>query len=154
MEFKKYQELQIKNYLKTQSFLLIANGLNQKSINWVEIEQKLENLKLKYLKIYNKITKKIIYHSIYNKFIKVINGPIFFFKPNKISIKQTLHKKIITQKTFKKLLFSLLTLKLNKKFYSFGQLKKLKTLKYKKNIILLYQFLLTNLKKILQTHLH
>ena len=46
----------------------------------------------------------------------------------------------------KKLFFNCLVVKINNKIYSFLQFKNLRSFSYTNNTILLYQFLLTNLK--------
>ena len=78
MKFKNYQFLKIKQYLKNNDILLISNGINQKALNWVKLEQGIKKMNLKYFKPYNKITKKVISTSIYFNYINLINGSFFF----------------------------------------------------------------------------
>ena len=143
MKFKSYQNIKIKRFLKDNSILLFYNGVNQKAINWVKLEQKLKTINLNYYKVYNKIALTIFNNSIFLNFTNLINGSFFLLTPkNKI----LLTKKVINKETIEFLKFSLLSIKFNKKVYSIKQIKKLNLFDYKKTVSIFYQFFLVNLK--------
>ena len=138
---KTYQENKTKQYLKDSKLVVLSTNANKKSHNWVITEQELLKLKLRYYKIYNKTTKKIIKDSIYSNFVNIIGSTFFFLKPannNEIQIE--------TKMFPQKLDFTTLAIKLNKKVYAPAQLKTIQSFYYKKNVSVLYQFLLANLK--------
>nr|WPV72410.1 hypothetical protein orf150 [Navicula sp.] len=139
---KTYQEQKTKQYIKDSKFILLSINANQKSQNWIVTEQELLKLKLKYYKIYNKTTKKIIKPSIYSNFVNVVGSTFFFLKPesNKVQIKTNMFQRLDS------VLFTPLAIKLNKKVYTPTQSKTIKSFHYKKNMSVLYQFLITNLK--------
>ena len=143
MKLKNYQTLKTKRYLKNNSILLISNGINQKSTNWVKFEQGLKKINLNYYKPYNKITQKIFKASVYSNFVSLINGPFFLLIPENRTI---LTKKLLKRETLEFFKFRLLALKLNKKIYSTKQIQKLNSFVYKESISVFYQFLLINLK--------
>nr|YP_009688006.1 hypothetical protein [Haslea nusantara]QDX17607.1 hypothetical protein [Haslea nusantara] len=141
-EFRDYQFLKIKQYLK-EKFLLFSNGANQTSTHWLAVEQSLHRSNLKYYKVYNKIALKVVNKSIYTNIGQLIKGTFFFLKLEKnlpLVTKKKLFKELET------IFFTLLSIKLNNKIYSIAQIKKIKSLKYKSNMALFYQFLLANLK--------
>lgn len=138
---KTYQENKTKQYLKDSKLVVLSTNANKKSHNWVITEQELLKLKLRYYKIYNKTTKKIIKDSIFSNFVNIIGSTFFFLKPannNEIQIE--------TKMFPQKLDFTTLAIKLNKKVYAPAQLKTIQSFYYKKNVSVLYQFLLANLK--------
>lgn len=147
MNFKIYQFKKTKSYLKKNSFLFFANGINQISENWVYVEQGLQKLNLIYYKSYNKLTIKILSISIFLNFSKIVNGPFFFLKPDQRFFKK--YKIILFNENFKSLFFSLLAMKINNKVYSLSQINNINSLKYKSNITLLHQFLIINLKNLI-----
>lgn len=143
LNLKNYQILKTKNYLKKNNFLLFSIGANQNSQNWLTIEQGLNKLQLNYYKTYNNTTKKIIKNSIYKNAIHLVNSTFFILKPNKqtkIQIKSNIMNVINS------IFFSTLAIKLNKKLYLISQSKNINSFDYKKNMSLIYQFLVTNLK--------
>ena len=142
LNFRNYQKDKIKSFLKKNNFLLFTLGANQNSLNWVTLEQNLHKLDLNYIKIYNNITKKILQDSIARKLKNLINSTFFLLKPkdNIKIIKNTLLTELDTAK------FNIVNISLNKKIYSISQLKKLNLFNYKKNVAIMYQFLLTTLK--------
>ena len=144
MKFKSYQTKKIKSYLKNNTLILFANGTNQKAQNWINIEQGLQKLKIKYYKSYNKLTIKALNNSIYTNIQGLINGPFFFFIP---LAKHTIFKKtILLNETWEPLTFKLLALILNTKVYSIPQTNKMNSLKYSDSIAIFYQFLLIHMK--------
>nr|UXN44323.1 hypothetical protein [Haslea karadagensis] len=143
-ELRDYQFLKVKQYLK-QKFLLFSNGASQTSTNWLAIEQSLSKSNLKYYKVYNKIALKVLTNSVYNNIKQVIKGTFFFLKLDgntNLLTKQQLFKKL------KSVFFTLLSIKLNNKIYSIVQIKKIKSLNYKSNMSIFYQFLSANLKSV------
>nr|UXN44363.1 hypothetical protein [Haslea karadagensis] len=141
-ELRDYQFLKVKQYLK-QKFLLFSNGASQTSTNWLAIEQSLSKSNLKYYKVYNKIALKVLTNSVYNNIKQAIKGTFFFLKLDgntNLLTKQQLFKKL------KSVFFTLLSIKLNNKIYSIVQIKKIKSLNYKSNMSIFYQFLSANLK--------
>jgi hypothetical protein len=143
-EFRDYQFSKIKQYLKNE-FLLFSNGANQNSRNWLAVEQGLHRFELKYYKVYNKIALKVLKNSIYKNIHQIIRGTFFFLKLNNSSI--SISKNILF-KNLEPIFFTLLSIKLNNKIYSIAQIKNIKSLKYKNNIKIFYQFLLTDLKSV------
>lgn len=146
MKFKNYQFLKVKYLLKNKSILLISNGTNQKNINWIKFEQFININKFNYLKLSNKIIKKIFKKSLFSNFKNLIYGPLFFLIPN--------NKIILSNKFFKKevlefVKFKFLALKLNKKIYSIKQIEKINSYIYIYSIIVFYQFLIIHLKFLL-----
>jgi hypothetical protein len=136
---KTYQENKTKQYLKDSKFVVLSTNANKKSQNWVITEQELLKLKLGYYKIYNKTTKKIIKDSIYLNFVNIIGSTFFFLKPAN-------NNEIQIDTKNQRLDFITLAIKLNKKVYATPQLKTIQSFHYKKNVSVLYQFLLANLK--------
>lgn len=144
MNFRTYQFIKIKSYLKSNDLLLFSNGIRQNTANWIQTEQGLKKLNLIFYKTYNKLTIKVLKNSTFFNFTQLISGPFFFFK-----LKQKLlsiNKNILFSEKLKSLLFALLALKLNNKLYSLVQLKNLTSLNYKSNMSLFYQYLLVHLK--------
>lgn len=137
---KNFNTIKIKKYLKNYSLLIIANIQDQNSKNQKLIKQELNKLKINYYKNCNKVTKKIFTKSLYKNFINLIYNPFCF-----IYLKQNIIT-LATLKYLKNLKFIILGIKLNRKIYFLKQLEKLKTLSYKNEFSILYQFLLINLK--------
>ena len=141
-KFREYQFSKIKQYLKTE-FLLFANGTNKNASNWLIVEQSLNNLGIKYYKIYNKIAFKAIKMSLLKNIKQLIKGTFFFLKLDNNSL--SINKKIFL-KSLELIFFNLLSVKLNNKIYSITQLKNMSSLKYHNNIAILFQFLTVSLK--------
>lgn len=139
---KTYQEQKTKQYIKDSKFIILSINANQKSQNWITTEQELFKLKLRYYKIYNKTTKKIIKPSIYSNFVNVVSSTFFFLKP--INNPAQIRTNIL--QLLNSILFTTLAIKLNKKLYVPMQSKNIISFNHKKNMSILYQFLLTNLK--------
>ena len=143
LNLKNYQISITKNYLKKNNFILLSISANQNSKNWLKIEQGLNKLELSYYKTYNNTTKKIIKNSIYKNLIHIVNSTFFLLKPkntNKILTKSNIINMVNS------VFFTTLAIKLNKKIYSISQSKNINSFNYKKNMSIMYQFLLTNLK--------
>lgn len=139
---KEYQTQKIKQYLKNSNLILFSINANQNSQNWIETEQALKKLQYSYYKIYNNITKKILKNSINLNIANLITSTFFFITP-------TTSKTRVDNKVFQLLntiLFTLLVIRLNKKLYNITQSKNMILFCYTKNMSILHQFLLTNLK--------
>ena len=137
---KEINHIKIKNYIKTNNFFFCCCGLQQNSITQLETQQQLKIINFKSYRIYNKISTKIFKKSIYKNSTASINSITFFIKPE--SNKTLITKKILFNIKF----FVFLVIKLNNNIYSFTQLKQIKSFNYYTNKLLLYQFLLVNLK--------
>ena len=142
LNFRKYQKTKIKYLLKNNNFLLFSIGANQNSSDWITLEQNLHKLGINYTKIYNNITTKILQDSIGRKLKNMVNSTVFFLKPkNTVKlIKSTLLNELNLSK------FNVVTIYLNNKVYAISKLKKINSFNYKKNVAIMYQFLLTTLK--------
>jgi hypothetical protein len=140
---KNYQNNKTKNILKKSNFLFFTIGANQSSQNWITLEQSLYKSKLIYHKTYNTITIKVLKNSIFKNLKATIKSTFFFLKP--IQSRRTLIKaNILNALNF--IQFTTLILKLNKKSYAVQQLNTINSFHYKKNISIMYQFLITTLK--------
>ena len=140
---KNYQNNKTKAILKKSNFLFFTIGANQNSQDWIPLEQSLCKLKLLYKKTYNNITIKFLKNSIFKNFKATVKSTFFFLKPSqngKVIIKA---KTISTLNLIK---FTTLILKLNKKPYTVKQLSTINSFHYKKNMSIIYQFLITTLK--------
>ena len=146
LNFRNYQKVKTKTILKKNNFLLLATGTNQRSSNWITLEQNLYKLNLDYTKIYNTITTKILNDSIARKLKNTINSTFFVLKP-KNTIK-VIKSNLLNELNINK--FTIITIYLNKKLYVSSQLTKLNSFHFKKNVAILYQFLSTSLKSTTQ----
>ena len=144
MNSRKYQKFKVKSYLTNNELLFFLNSNNQTRSNWLQIEQGLKKLKLIYYKVYNKLLIKSLNLSIFSNLNKLVSGPFFFIKLNQSLSKVT----ISLMDNLKKLFFNSLVMKINNKIYSFLQFKNSKSFSYTNNVALLYQFFLTNLKRL------
>ena len=143
LNLKNYQISKTKNYLKKNNFVLLSISANQNSKNWLKIEQELHKLGLSYYKTYNNTTKKIIKNSIYKNSIHIVNSTFFILKPkttNKVLTKSNIINMVNS------IFFTAVAIKVNKKLYSTSQSKNINSFNYKKNMSIMYQFLLTSLK--------
>lgn len=133
-----------KNYIKTNNLLFFLNGTNIKSNDWIKTEQKLKSDNFNYYKIFNKSILITLNKSIYcNIKSSIIASLVLFVTPkdnNKI-----LNKKVLTK--LELLNFIVLSLNLNNKIYSIITLKKINSFVYYSNKLILYKFLIANLKK-------
>lgn len=140
---KNYQILKTKQSLQKNNFLLFSIGANQNSQNWVAVEQSLRKLNLSYYKTYNNTAIKTLKNSVYKNSLNIVNSTFFFLKPQRNSILLTSNHLI---NTLNSILFSVLAIKLNKKVYTITQSKNIRSFYYKKNVSVMYQFLVMNLK--------
>lgn len=139
LNLKKYKIYKIKNTLKKNSLVFFFHITNLNSTNNKKIEQNHFINNIKCHKLYNTLTKYAINSSIISNLNIVINGSVclIYYKKNTTDIQKLL-------KLNKKLPF--ICLKLNKKLYSFNQVKNLPTLNYNQNIKI-FNKTLTNLLK-------
>lgn len=140
---KSYQISKTKQYLQKNNFLLFSIGANQNSQNWIAVEQSLHKLNLGYYKTYNNTAIKTLKNSVYKNSLNTVNSTFFFLKPQQNSRLLTRNNLI---NTLNSILFTVLAIKLNKKVYTITQSKNIRSFNYKKNVSVMYQFLVTNLK--------
>ena len=134
---KNYQILKTKKYFKNNNFFFIYHSSKLNSKDWIKIEQKIKKLKLKHYKIFNGTTIKIIQESIYKNYSKSISGLILVIKPK---FKST-EIKLLELKKELKILFVLLSIKVNNKIYFVSQISDIETFSYKKEVLKLYKIL-------------
>ena len=140
---KNYQNDKTKNILKKNNFLFFTIGANQNSQNWIALEQSLYKLTLLYNKTYNKITIKILKNSIFKNFKTIVKSTFFFLQP--VQNRKTIIKTDIIN-ALNLIQLTTLVVVLNKKSYSVKQFSNINSFHYKKNISIMYQFLITTLK--------
>jgi hypothetical protein len=139
---KDYKTHKVKDYLKTNKFLIFCHGISLNLKNWVKTEQDLTKLNLNYYRSYNTLTKNSVRTSILKNLTELINGPLFFITMvEKRSMNHALKKIISVNKWL-----TALCIRINNKIYSVFQLKKIPTLNYIKNVIILQRFLKVLLK--------
>ena len=132
---KEYQRVKLKKIFKTDDFFFLFHSAKLDLNQWIQTEQNLKKLKLKYSKILNGATVKSFQSSIYRKLNPMVCGFIVLITPN---FKTTdLKLKPITKDL--KPSFELISVKLNNKMYSKSQLKGLNDLSYRSNAFNLYK---------------
>jgi hypothetical protein len=139
---KNYKIGKTKNYIKKNNIFFFFSGINRNSNDWILVEQSLKSVNFNYYKIFNRTAKKTLNNSIYKTIKPTINGITFLIKPKT----NRLSKQILTA-SFEPLLFNMLAIKLNDKIYQTTQLNNNYSLNYEDNKILVFKFLITNLKK-------
>jgi hypothetical protein len=142
MNFKIYQFLKIKSFLKTNNIIFLFSGINLNQNSLIQLEQNFIKLNFVYYKVYNELTIKLFKNSTFYNFNKLISGPFFFFRT-----KKKIMIDILDFENSKFLFFLLLALKFNNRIYSILQIKNLYSINYKNNLVVLYQFLITSIKK-------
>lgn len=106
------------------------------------VEQNLKSIHFNYWKICNRTTKKTLENSICQAIKPTVNGITFLMNPqNKWVSKQSIST------CLEALLFQMLAIKLNHKFYRTLQLKTSYSFQYKDSKILVLQFRIADLKK-------
>jgi hypothetical protein len=131
---KSYQVLRLKNYVKNKSLFIVFHCAKLNLKEWVQIEQKLKILKVKYYKPLNKITRNELDKSIYCNYKFMMHGFILFLSLNCSNLIYNLHD---IQISLKPLLIKV-SVKLNNKFYSPTQLFKFQKISYTNNILQFY----------------
>jgi hypothetical protein len=145
LTIKDYKTLKIKEHLKKEDLLLFYNGVNKNSFDLLLTKQKLRTICLNYHKIFNQTTIEVLENSVYKNIKPTIEGATFLVKP---ATNCMLLTKSILLNSFESSLFNMLTIKLNNKIYSLKQLKGSNSLNYTENMLLIFQFRVSNLKKI------
>ena len=145
MEFtsKNYKIIKTKTYLKKNNLFFFFCGIHRNSNDWILVEQGLKSINFNYYKIFNRTAKKTLNNSIYKSIKPTINSITFLIKPKTKQI-----SKQVLIASFEPLLFNMLAIKLNNKIYQTTQLKNNYSLNYRDNKMLIFQFGITNLKKI------
>ena len=149
---KEYQRVKLKKFFKTNDFFFLFHSAKLDLSQWVQTEQNLKKLKLKYSKILNGATSKLFQASIYRNLSPIICGFIVLINPSfkTTDLKLKLIKKDLNPS------FKLISVKLNNKMYSTSQLKGLNNFSYQSNVFNLYKsfdrhlkttYLLTKKKK-------
>ena len=140
---KNYDTKKIKKYFKLNKLFFFFNGANKNSIKWLKIEQEIKSFGYKLYKISNKTTQQTLNNSVYLNVKPLFNGLNYVIKPLSNYYKLT---KDILKKKFEPLFFIILAIKINNNIYTGTKIKKIKSLTYKENKLLFYQFAITHLK--------
>lgn len=128
--------------MKKNSLLLFFQSNKSESNVWKNNEQKLKKLKLVYVKLVNKIVVKMFKNSIYKNLASLISGVILatkFATNNKAKSFKSIKYALINN-------FTLLSVKLNNKFYSIKEIYNFSNLSYDKNVFFFYRVLEKNFK--------
>jgi hypothetical protein len=132
---KDYQSVKLKKFFKINDFFFLFHSAKLDLNQWTQTEQNLKKLKLKYSKVLNGTTLKLLNSSIYRNLRSVICGFVLLihsnFKTTELNLKPI--KKDLKPS------FELISVKLNNKMYSTSQLKGLNTLSYQANVFTLYK---------------
>jgi hypothetical protein len=102
---------------------------------WFTVKKLLRNLNLKYSRLQNKITKKILNQSIFKKFESIISNTII------IGIFKVLINLVFSTFFITNNFLTFIAIKLNKTFYLLNQIKNIQFVNYKIVIITFYTFL-------------
>ena len=140
--FKNHKITKTKIYLKKNKLFFLFDGVHRNSNNWVLVEQNLKSIYFNYWKICNRTAKKTLENSICRAIKSVVNGITFVLNPQK----KWVSKQVVTT-CFEALLFKMLAIKLNHKFYRTIQLKTSYSFQYRDSKILIFQFRTADLKK-------
>ena len=140
---KNYNIIKPKKNIKMNHLIFFVNGICLNSMSWIKTKQTLQNFNLICYKILNRATLQTFEKSIYCRVKPLIHGVTFFLKFKSVS--NILEKKIII-KQIESLSFNIMAVKFNNNIYSVNQLKSLNSMKYYENKLLLYKFMLLNLK--------
>jgi hypothetical protein len=148
MEFNliDYKLFKMKYILKFTQLFFFFNSTRLKSRNWVLVEQALNNIKLKYYKVYNISTNKIVTSSIFRNGNKIVNGSTLLVslnskEANNINFPMT--TKLITAHQ----LLTFLSIKINNKVYSNFQIERINFSNYTRNLLTFCYTIKKNLKK-------
>jgi hypothetical protein len=139
---KNYQSVKLKKFFKINDFFFLFHSAKLDLNQWIQTEQHLKKLKLKYSKALNGSSLKLFKNSIYKNLSPVIGGFVLFLIPN---YKTTEFKLNSVNKELKPS-FELISIKLNNKLYGISQLKGLNSLSHKKNVFNLHRSLERYLK--------
>jgi hypothetical protein len=135
---KDYKSVKLKKFFKTNDFFFLFHSARLDLNQWIQTEQNLKKLKLKYSKALNGTTLKLFKNSIYKNLSPIIGGFVLFmssgFKTPELRLNSI-------KKEVKPLSFELISVKLNNKLYSTSQLKGLNILSHRKNVFNLHRSL-------------
>lgn len=134
---KTSQRIKLKKLFKTNDLLFLCHSAKSDLNQWIQIEQSLKKLKLKYAKFLNSTTLTLFESSIYKNLNSIICGFLLFIRPEYRTTQIDLD---YIRRIFKPL-FELVSVKLNNKVYSSSQLKGLKSFSHRKNMFNLHQSL-------------
>ena len=142
LEIKTYKCFKTKKYFRDSNLFFIYNGTNVK--NSVKIDQKLKKLNLKYYKVYNTLTRKVLDKSIYKNFQHMINSLVLVIKPDNSN------NSILTFKSLLKLddSLKLVVLKIENNIFTISKTNSSLQLNYKNSNLLFFKTLKTSLKNI------
>ena len=142
---KSYHVLKLKNYFKNKSLFIVFHCAKLNLKEWVQIEQKLKLLQLKYYKPLNKMTINELKKSVYCHYKFMINGFVLFLTYERVSDLDSISNLNYIQTNLKPLLVKV-SLKLNNKLYSPKQLVKLQKISYRNNALKFLKVLNRSLK--------
>jgi hypothetical protein len=156
MEFNliDYKLFKIKYVLKFTKVFFFFNSTRLKYRNWVLVEQALNKIKLKYYKVYNISTDKIITSSVFRNGNKlIVNGSTLLVS---LDDKEANHMNFpVTRKLFNvHQLLTFLSIGINNKIYSNFQIEKINFSNYSKNLSIFCYTIKKNLKKQLVMNLN
>lgn len=134
---KDYQSVKLRKIFKTNDFFFLFQSAKLDLNQWIQTEQNLKKLKLKYSKALNGTTFKLFKSSIYKNLSPIIGGFVLFMS----SGFKTAELRLNSIKKELKPSFELISVKLNNKLYSTSQLKGLNMLSYRKNVFNLHRSL-------------
>lgn len=139
---KEYKTLVLKRYLKNNIIFFVC-GSNSKSKDWLTIEQVIKNYNYRHYRISTKFSVKTLKYSILFNIQAVTSSNTFLMEPNnKIELKTTIFSAI------KQFLFFILSIKLNNKIYSIGQINNINSFHYFNNKLIFYRFNIAHIKLI------
>lgn len=136
-----YKFLKIKTSLKKNKLIIFYNIKDLDSKIWFTVKKLLKNSNLKYSRLQNKITKKILNQSIFKKFKSIISNTII------IGIFKVLINLAFSTFFIINNFLTFIAIKLNKTFYLLNQIKNIQFVNYKIVIITFYTFLKKTTKR-------
>jgi hypothetical protein len=135
---KDYKSVKLKKFFKTNDFFFLFHSARLDLNQWIQTEQNLKKLKLKYSKALNGTTLKLFKNSIYKNLSPIIGGFVLFMSSSFKTPELRLNS---IKKEVKPLSFELISVKLNNKLYSTSQLKGFNILSHRKNVFNLHRSL-------------
>ena len=133
LKFKQYKFFKTKNDIKQNNLLFFFKEKETNHKKWIKIFQKQKILFFTIFRIFNKIIKNFIKHSIFKFFIQIINTVtilFWFFKFKKIVVLNYLESVFW---------LDLFVVKINNRIYSGVQLKKNFSINYTNCKLLLFK---------------
>jgi hypothetical protein len=139
---KEYKTLVLKRYLKNNIIFFVC-GPNSKSKDWLTIEQIIKKYNYTHYRISTKFSIKTLKYSTLFNIQAITSSNTFFMEPNnKMELKTTIFNVI------KQFFFFILSVKLNNKIYSIGQINNTNSFHYVNNKLIFYQFNIAHIKLI------